>query len=256
LTFDIRHLRASLFDLAAVVRADLKFTGADRFSREMVGEVKSRYTLVNHKPAPDFFLKFAVHDQTLFIDSFLAGALSGSGQLELVGDHRVNLVFELISSDLENIYDMVRDSPMAIPQVSGVLNGAFTLTGPILKPEIKGRLGLYNGRFQALSYESLLLQFEGTYPTIRLDDSVVTHAEGFSFKIAGTVDLSDLARLPYQARQLQKVPIITEAKNRREWVFKRQSSAKNSVTEMKYLLLKDDRGDAEGVLGFEKKIGF
>jgi hypothetical protein len=254
---DLRHIRLPLFDLATMVQGDITFTGPDASRREAVGEVRGRYTLVNYKPVRDLYLKFALRDRKLIIDRFWTGSLLASGEIELLGEHRSNLSLEIVSSDLERFFGLFQDnSALRVPDVSGIVTGALTLTGPLLKPFVKGHLAAYNGCFKALCYDTILLQLEGTFPRIQLNDSMVTHADGFSFNIAGSVDLSDLAHVPYQVRQLRKVPIIAQGKDRREWVFKRLRDDRDSVTEMKYLWLKDDRGDAEGVLGFEKKIGF
>ena len=258
-SLDLRHVRMPFCDLATVLQGEIKFITPSNAGREASGEIRSRYTLLNHKPVQDWYLKFALRDRKLIIDRFWAGALTGSGQIELSGEHRSDLNFELVSSDLEMVGALFQTgSVIQPPAVSGTLTGVIALTGPLFKPLVKGHLAAYNGCFKALCYESILLQLEGTFPSIRLDDSVVTHADGFSFNIAGGVNLSDWARLPYQVRQLRKIPIVAATRDKREWILKRQRSRvnKDSVTELKYQWLKDDRGDAEGVLGFEQKIGF
>jgi hypothetical protein len=97
---------------------------------------------------------------------------------------------------------------------------------------------------------------KGTYPFVRLFDSTVTQAEGFMCNIAGMIDLGALDKLGAQVPQLVRTPMVGQGPNdRREWVLKRVGDAA-SPTELKYLLMKNDRGDAEGVIGFEKRIGF
>ena len=102
------------------------------------------------------------------------------------------------------------------------------------------------------------LQLHGVYPLVSLKDSVVHQEEGFSFQLSGLIDLRHLDKLPTQIRELKKKALVAQDKNKREWVFKRLQTGANrdSVTELKYLWLKDDRGDTQGILGFEKTIGF
>ena len=113
-----------------------------------------------------------------------------------------------------------------------------------------------HGRDKNFDFDNILLDFEGTWPLIRLKDSLITQAEGFSFKFKGVVDLSDLANLSTQVRLFQKVPIVSSDKAKREWVFKSQRDGRDMKTEMKYFLLKDDRGDTGAVLGVQKSLEF
>jgi hypothetical protein len=258
-SLDLRHVALPFADLATVVEGNVSLTGEGPSHREAFGEIHGRYTLVNHQPLRDLYLKFAVRERKLIIYKLWAGSLSANGQVELFGDHLSNLNFDIVSTDLEHVAGFFRnDRAMGAPAISGILTGGFSLKGPIAKSEIKGHLAAYGGCFNVLCYDNILIQMDGVFPHIRIDDSTVTHADGFSFNVAGSIDFSDLTRLATQVRQLKKVPIVEEQGGRREWVFKRLRSNEkgDSVTEMKYLLLKDDRGDTEGVLGFEKKIGF
>ncbi|NTV28718.1 MAG: hypothetical protein HGA80_01405 [Candidatus Omnitrophica bacterium] len=256
---DLRHVRLPFFELSSVLQGRVSLSSNAQHRREAAGEIRSHYTLVNQKPVRDLYFKFAVRDRKLFIERLWAGALSVSGYIDLQEEHRSSLAMEIVSSDLEHICGLFQSvRTVHTPSVSGTLTGALTLTGPLASPLLKGRLAAYNGCFNALCYESILLQMEGTLPNIRLDDSVVTHADGFSFNLAGAVDLSDMAHMQAQIRQLGKVPVVSAARDKREWILKRQRSDSNrdAVTEMKYILLKDASGDSEGVLGFEHKIGF
>ncbi|MBF0485293.1 MAG: hypothetical protein HQL16_02140 [Candidatus Omnitrophica bacterium] len=256
LTLDVGHVLTPFFDLAALIEGDFESVGVSKRDRAVSGHITSKYTFVNNKPVQDLNLKFAVRDRKFIIDSFLAGAFSGRGEIALWGEHRASLFFELLSADLEDVERMVLSDQKRGFDLSGVITGAVALSGPLAKPEIKGHFSSYNGRIKTLNYDSIILQFEGTYPMIRLNDSLVTQAEGFTFKVAGPIDLSDMPKLAMQIRQLKKSPIVTADKNKREWVFKRLSSEKDSVTEMKYFFTKDDRGDTQGVLGMEKRFDF
>ncbi len=256
---DFRHVQLSALDLAMVLQGQVQLTGTGPHQWEAMGDVVSRYTLLNRKPVRDLSCKFFVQDGKLVIERLWLGSISVNGQIDLQGEYRSNLSVELVASDLEQVCGLFQNTgSVRTPTVTGTLTGALLLTGPFWRPVIKGRLAAYDGCFNALCYESILLQLEGEFPNIRLDDSVVTHADGYSFNLAGAVDLSDLERLPFQVRQLRKVPVVSAAKNRREWILKRQRSGSNrdAVTEMKYIWQKDDRGDAESVLGIEHKIGF
>ena len=59
-----------------------------------------------------------------------------------------------------------------------------------------------------------------------------------------------------QVRHFHGMPVVETSAERRSWTVKSLGGSGDSKTEMKYLFLKDDRGDAEAVLGVQKSIGF
>ncbi len=252
---DLNHVPTPLCDLATVIDGELKISGADRGHREFTGWLKSQYTLLDHKPAYDLQTAFAVKDRKLYIDLLEFGFLSARGELGLTKDRPVSLWIDLLPVDIEEALALLGYGEEAF-EMTGMASGTLNIEGPLRRPGIKGKLSFYNGELKAYPYENILLQFEGTYPVITLKESRVSQMSGFSFNLAGSVDLLKLDRLPVQLKELKRTPIVSGADvNKREWVFKRVSEG-DAVTEMKYLFLKDDRGDTEGVLGFERKIGF
>jgi hypothetical protein len=252
---DLNHVPTPLCDLATVIDGDFKISGADRGHREFTGRLNSQYTLLDHKPVYDLQMKFAVKDRKFYVDLFEIGSLSARGQIGLTKDRPVSLWIDLLPVDIEEAFALLGYDEEAL-EMTGMASGTLNIAGPLRRPDIKGKLSFYNGELKAYPYENILLQFDGVYPLITLKDSIVNQMSGFSFKLAGSVDLEKLDRLPVQLKDLRRTPIVSGMDaNKREWVFKRVSEG-DAVTEMKYLFLKDDRGDTEGVLGFERKIGF
>ena len=255
----LSHVKTPLWDVATVLTGDLEFVGTHTDKMCLVGEIASQYTLLDYKPVRDLYLKFSVEDRKLVVDSFWVGAFSGHGAIDLVGDRRMDVALEVLSLDLEDITALlhpqaqVKTRPLAI---TGVVTGELKMRGVLSRPDISGRLVAYNGRFKALNYESIALDIDGTYPLLGLPDVVVTSAEGLSFRVKGAVDLSDLAHLDRQVRLFQRVPMVSSSGGRPEWVFKRLTSDGANKTEMKYFLMKDDRGDASAVVGVQKSMGF
>ncbi|MBF0122438.1 MAG: hypothetical protein HQL21_03380 [Candidatus Omnitrophica bacterium] len=253
----LSHVKTPLCDVATVLTGDLEFVGTGPDKMGLVGEISSQYTLLDYKPIRDLYLKFSIEDRKLVVDSFWIGAFSGHGAVDLVGDRRMDVAFEVLSLDLEDmmalIHPQVKTKPLAF---TGVVTGELKMRGAFSRPEVSGRLVAYNGRFKVLDYDSIVLNIDGTYPLLRLPEVIITSAEGLSFRVKGAVDLSDLAHLDRQVRLFQRVPIVASSGGRSEWVFKRLTSDGASKTEMKYFLMKDDRGDASAVVGVQKSIGF
>jgi hypothetical protein len=257
LSLDITHLKTALGDIAAVVEGDLFLTGERLDNCGLSGDLQSRYTLLNYIPVRDLRFSFSLQEGKFSIHDFSLGAFSGRGDILLNDDRRMNLTVEMLSLDLEEA-----SSFLGLKQQSkgllltGIATGILNLNGSLEKPDIKGRIGFFNGRLKGLDYDSISLEFDGTWPVVRLTDSLLTQAEGFSFKFNGVIDLSDLTNLSSQIRLFQRVPIVSEDSAKREWVFKRQRDGRDLKTEMKYFLLKDDRGDTGAVLGVQKSLEF
>jgi hypothetical protein len=253
----LSHVKTPLWDVATVLTGDIQLVGTRADKMALEGEIASQYTLLDYKPVRDLYLKFSVQDRKLLVNSFWVGAFSGHGAIDLVGDKRMDIALEVLSLDLEDItallHPQVKTKPLG---VTGVVTGAIKMRGALSRPEISGRLVAYNGRVKALDYESVVLDFDGSFPLLRLPDVIVTSAEGLSFRVKGALDLTDLAHLDRQVRHFQRVPIVSSSGGRPEWVFKRTTSEGSQKTEMKYFLMKDDRGDAAAVLGVQKSIGF
>jgi len=257
LSLDISHLKTALGDIAAVVDGDLTLLGDAPEHRELSGQFRSRYTLLNYIPVRDLSFKFALRERKFYIYNLSLGAFSVRGDIAFDSGRRINFTIDLLPLDLEEAGTFLgidtKNKPMPL---TGMATGMVNLNGALDRPDIKGRLAFYNGRLKAFDYDSILLDFEGTWPLVRLKDSLINQTEGFSFKFKGVLDLSDLADLGTQVRMFQKVPIVSVDKAKREWVFKRQRDGRDMKTEMKYFLMKDDRGDTGAVLGVQKSLEF
>jgi hypothetical protein len=254
---DIRHAVTPWGDVAAVLSGRFELVGSDPLRRELVGEISTRYTLLNYKPVRDVYLKFAVRDRRLIVDPLWFGALSGRGQIDLMGRHEMNVALELLSADLDELWVVLQNHGMKTPSLSGIITGSLTMQGPLAKPAVDGHLAAYNGKLKNLSYEMIDLRFDGTYPQIRFQDGKVVSSNGPSFKIAGSIDLSDLDRLGTQVRQLKRELIVSDDTGGRTWAF-RLNAEDGHTTRLKSFVAgnADGRNQGDSVIGLEKHIGF
>jgi hypothetical protein len=254
---DIRHVATLLGDVAAILSGRVELVGADPLHRELLAEVSTHYTLLNYKPVRDVYFKFAVRDQHLMVDPFLFGALSGHGQISLVGQHDMDVSIDLLSADLEDLWPVLRGQGMKTPACSGIVTGSLMLQGPWGKPLVAGHGAAYNGRWKDFGYETIDLRFEGTYPLIRLKDGKAVSSDGPSFRIDGSVDLSDLARLGTQIRQLKHEFIVADDEGGNTRAF-RLNVSDGHATRLKSFLSgnADGRNQGEQIIGLEKQIGF
>ncbi len=257
LSLNIAHLKAPFGDFAALVEGNFRVQGDVSKKGELLGEIWSRYTLLNYRPVRDLHLKFALRERKLSIDDLVLGSLSGRGTISLEGNMPVNLSLDLFPVDLEETIGLLglEKKPGAVP-LSGIVTGELNLSGPMARPGLQGRVAFYNGRLKSYEYDTIEIDFDGTWPLVRIKDSLITQAAGLSFKFRGALDLSDLSNLGTQFRLFQKIPLVTANRGNREWVFKRLQTGKDQKTEMKYYLMKDDRGDTSAVVGFQKSLEF
>lgn len=254
---DIRHVATPLGDVAAVLDGRFEFVGPDLSHRELLGEVSTHYALLNYKPVRDLYFKFAVRDRRLTVDPLWFGALSGRGEIGLMGPHDMSVSLDLLSADLDELWLMLRGHGMKTPPLSGIITGSLTLQGPWARPVVSGHLTAYNGRLKDFSYEMIDLRFEGPYPLIRFQEGKVVSSNGPGFKIAGAIDFSDLARIGTKVRGLKREFIVSDDESGRTWAF-RLNSSDGYATRLKAFVSGDADGRRQGepVLGLEKHIGF
>ncbi len=254
------HAPLGLGDVVGTMNGEFRITGQDRMSRELYGELKSQDILLDQKPVPDVRFKFAVRDGYVMVDPLWSGGLAVRGSVELKGKRRVDMTCDVVSADIETVAGCIqRFFPQAgksWSDVSGILKGSLHFSGAWPRPGIKGRVEVYSGRLKGFDYESILLDVDGGYPLLEVKMASVTGPEGLAFRLAGTLDLSDTGSLMEQVRHFRRITVVETSANRRSWTLKSTETDRNSKTEMKYLFLKDDRGDAEAVLGVQKSIGF
>ncbi|NLE65421.1 MAG: hypothetical protein GX606_05865 [Elusimicrobia bacterium] len=254
---DLVHVPTGFFDLSTNIRGEISFLGQSLNALDVAVRLEGRDTLVDYSPVSDVVLDVLLKDGKATIRSVSLGPFAARGTVGLEAPWSLALRLDLLTLDLEVLgalferYAGIRSWP-----VTGTADGLMELKGEWRHPEVQGKISAYNGMIKGVGYESILLDFEGRYPSIRLREGMFQQAEGLVFRLAGILDLSDMARLGEQIRLLKKDPLVGEVGDRREWVIRRLRSGGTGTTDMKYLWMKDDRGDVSAVLGIQKSIGF
>ncbi len=257
---DIAHIPLPALDVAAVIEGDVTITGDNPKAREFVGEFKSSYALLNYAPFRDAQVKCAIRNRKFILELLWVGGFLGSGEVQLTGKREMDLKFEAVAADLQELSTIIRaawgmsgSDPLG---VSGVMKGELNLQGVWPRPHVHGRLLAHNGTVQLFNFDQISLDFDGHFPFLNINEAMVTQSGGLSFRLTGPLNVMNPTGLSDQVKRLKQLPTITADDNRREWVFKRLASSDEARTEMKCLYLKNDRGDTEAVLGIQKSIGF
>ena len=85
---------------------------------------------------------------------------------------------------------------------SGYVSGEIELSGDINTFELKSSLEAFDGHIQGLSFNTIDLHATGVYPKIQVEQTLISKSDGFTFMVAGPVDLSDKENFKKQIKAL------------------------------------------------------
>jgi hypothetical protein len=257
ITADIRHARTLLGDAVATLSGHFELVGPDPLRRDLRGEVLTKDVLLNYKPVSDVRIKFAVRDRQLIVDHLTCGSLSGRGRIGLMGQNDVDLSFDLLSVDVDELLAVLHGQGLRTWPLSGIITGSLILQGPLARPAVVGRVSAYKGQWKDFGYEMIDVRFEGTYPSVRLTEGRVVSFEGPSFSVSGILDLADLGRLEAQIGQLKQELIVADDGAGRTRSL-RLNTSDGHATRLKSFVSgdADGRDQGEQIIGLEKHIGF
>ncbi len=256
----VDHLQAPLFDISTVLTSSVEIVSGE--TQPLVrGSLESKYTLFNYKPAPELVGHFVIKKGRLYFYSLSWGGMMCDGYIGLFAPHEISLAIKFIDTPMVDAMDLL-GCRNDLAQVSGDLSGEINLSGFLDQLYLKGRLSANNGMMQNLEYDNMLINFEGAYPIVKLENSMIAQADGLSFNIDGSFNLAAKCDLAGGLSALKISPLTTEASGHREWTIKRkQTEGTDSATEFKYRLRKEGKGnvsinDDADLLGVERSIKF
>ena len=261
ISVNIKDWQTAFFNLSSVIEGtvDVKREEGGTF-QSLVGKIESRYTLVNHKPVEEMFGQFEIKEGKLMIHSLSLGRVAVKGTVLLRPPYPVDLRFQLAGVPLEDFIAFFSGRPKFMTQ--GLVDGDIFISGPSSNLQMKGTLFSSNGVIKSLEYSSIVLNAQGIYPVIVVDNSTIVQADGAPFNIAGNIDLSDKENFSRQIEALAKTPLVNYERDHLEWTLKRiQSENEAGTTELKYLMRKGEDRDHVGdsgvdMLGVERKMEF
>ena len=226
----------------------------------IIGTIQGRHTFINNEPCGDFEAQWHVTKDRLIIRSLLSRGLSAEGQIRTTPPYVLDLALNLKNLDINPVLNAVQDA--GIRTSFGPFEGRLRITGSTDRIEIKGRLLTFNGTIEGLDYQDMLLNFEGVYPWVQIENSHIIQPDGTIFKIAGNLDLSRMTEFDKQVRRFMSKPLIQHDGQDLEWTLKRlHQNGSDTTSELKYLYRKE-QGDhpalpQEGVIfGLERRLRF
>ncbi|MEW5894298.1 MAG: hypothetical protein AB1650_00830 [Candidatus Omnitrophota bacterium] len=258
LQLTVTHWKRELFDLSTVLNGSLKILPAkDGTGQDIKVRLFSKYTLLKNRPFDDISADIAIRNNQLSIHSLSLGQISLSGAAVL--GPVIKLDFMVKISDLPLKYAAAFYTEAESIPMEGNVDGEIRVHGPIDRLQISGRAVSYNGAVGLHAYHMAQFKFNGIYPIVNInEDSRIDQKEGFSFKVKGALDLSDLKSFPIQVKNFSCRPLISGGKDDLEWTLKRLQAEEKGSTEFKYMRRTGGSGmeEDDGLLGVQRRVEF
>jgi len=257
---NLEDVQTAVFDFSAVVTADVKKMEDKEGQVGFVGQVKSKYTLLNKKPVADLISVFDIRNDVLSIRSLEFGKYQGAGTVGLKAPFPLAIEIDLEAVDLADFIGLFSDDPDLY--ALGEVFGEIAIKGTGQSPKLEGRLTSFGGTIDGMEYDSILLNVGGMYPVLNVFNTDVAKTDGLSFRVTGSVDLSQKGTMERQIEALAYEPMVDDEGTDREWTLKRFHSKKHSgTTEIKYMMRQDEDKnsltmDESSLLGVERKVSF
>ena len=258
---DIEHIQSPLFDLSTQLEGDLTLVEPSAMGgRSWKGQFQSRYSLLNHKPIEELSGTFEIKNHVLYLSDLSVAGVHLQGLWELADPRGMDLAIQFKDISLKDFMALWAEDPNL--EAQGLMSGNLQISGHFPRLILKGTLASYAGQVGDLLYDSIVLNFQGQWPLVKLMDSIVTESEGISFRMEGNLDLSSHQALIKDISALNKSPLVSAGDPQWEWTIKRKEKDKDSSSELKYFLRKEDQNNQSpsaedsDLLGVEQKIKF
>jgi hypothetical protein len=259
ITFNVDHFQSPFFDLSSHIESSLEFKDTpDGKIPGVLGRISSQYSLLDYKPTKEMAGHFEIKQGRLYFNSLSFADIACDGYVNLSPPFAMDMSFKLDGIPMENFLDFWAKGTTY--DSSGFVSGEIKLSGTPRNLIMRGNLSADDGHLGKLRYDRIHLLAEGVYPLIHVKDTLVSKSDGFSFMVAGPVDISDKPNFKKQVKALKASPVVSGNTERAEWTIKKIDHLDLGSTEFKYLLRKDILGnkneEESAMLGVEQKLEF
>lgn len=253
--FSVTDWDTNFFNISTVLKGSVEKLSDENGASYLRVHLLSKYMLLNNQPVRDVSLDLVWHKQKLIVRSLHLGPFVCSGQIGLGEKPVLDLELHFSGLDIQEAVRFLNKNSRTAAG-GGSLEGDVRLKGRADQPQIQGRISSHNGFMNEFEYDSARIQFEGIYPRIFVHDSHIAQADGFSFSLTGSLDLSDFENLSDQLKNFVTSALVSDSGQNLEWTLKRTRSQEDgSTTEFKYMLHKESDEEG-GIIGIEKRLEF
>lgn len=156
----------------------------------LVGKLYSNDMTMNSSALPGIKIFFKLTKDKLKIYSLNFGdAYRLKGAIDLKEPFETDVYFEILRANLRDIALIIKAKRPDV--VTGVMNGFFSIKGPLNNLESRGFIGGRQGKIGSIWYDSADIRIHGTGPIINIVDSRIRQAQA-TFTMEGYIDLRNI----------------------------------------------------------------
>lgn len=256
---DINQFKTGFFEISTLIEGGFNFPGSSNIENPVMhGKVRSKYTLLNGKTIKEIFGEFEVKSDIFAIHSLAVGDMTLKGSFRRKYPFDMDLWVSLNGVAINDF--LVFFNPEQALKGEGEVNGDLYLTGQPSRLKIRTRLLAREGSVGGVDFDSILINAQGTYPFVQIENSRVIRDDGMIFTLAGVLDLADRKGFDQQVKALSREPVTAHTDVNSEWTLKRIQSDENTSTDLKYLFRENlDSGpfeESSDLIGVERRMKF
>lgn len=233
--------------------------GENQLSAAFKGSIKSRYSLMNFRPARELEGAFRIDGRRLLVDRISLGPAEISGEAALRWPFPYSAQVILTAVDFDAFMDLWLLEKKSV--FEGYVSGKLDINGTVEHAVLGGRLTSQGIGFNQWYYDHMEINFSGTYPHVYIDNSSLVRDDGLKLAISGPYNLASQHNYKAQIRMLQISPVITDNPDKLEWTLRSLKTQGQGRTEFKYMRRKNDRAgfsndEEPDILGIQRKMEF
>ena len=157
----------------------------------LIGKIYSGNLVMNSSVLPELKIFFKLTKDKLRIYSLNFGeSYRLRGTVGLKEPFETNAYFEILRANLRDIAVILKAKRPDV--VTGIMNGLFSIKGPLANLESSGFIGGRSGKIGPIWYDSADIRIHGTGPIINIVDSRIRQAQA-TFTMEGYIDLRSVA---------------------------------------------------------------
>jgi hypothetical protein len=187
----VSRLKIDNLDIkGALISGDLVLKARVLKGNALTGKLYSSNMTLDSGLLPDLKIFFKLTKDELKIYSLNFGrSYRLKGTIALKEPFQTNLYFEILRANLKDIAIITKAKRPDV--VTGIMNGLFSIKGPLNSPESSGFIGGRQGKIGPIWYDSADMRLQGIGPIISIADSKIRQGQA-TFTMEGYIDLRNI----------------------------------------------------------------
>ncbi len=255
---NLEHIKTSVFEISTQLDGALKWERDEiKAQRFLQGQIATHYSLLNYKPVDDLVGQFEINNQVLSLTSLATEKFNLNGTIELFPPYKMDLTLHLSHIPMKDFLVVWTNTDDF--NTEGLVSGKIQIAGISNHILVNANLESSKGVVDELDFEAIVLNMEGPYPVLLINNSTVSQSNGMSFNVDGYFDLSNKS-YKRQIKDLNLSPVVQKGDSQWEWTIKQKADQEAEAdSEFKYFLRKKESSgvkDGSDMMGVEQKLKF